>query len=167
MNRRSFLQFFGVSAAAAASAKTLISLEEVKPKIELIQPKKEIILLKDTFLIPANCVRSIMVYEDGNHQRRYSVSGESDISMGMINKNVSAVIEFLDINGNPVTDRTYINEAKKLSLFESRVEFDLPDLRGETYLVHQCDLSASAKKLVSCEIHAMKILRSKDYAYTG
>ena len=160
MNRRNFLQFMGVSAAATAASTALAKIPEAESQIILLSKPKEIIVASSIpnnvdFII--NNLVSVQYGRNENLQWQRQIGGKEWYNPGMID--VTIEIETYSENGN----FNFYNKNNDVSKFTFDLNLDdnnhneLMALNGRIYIMESYEVTSSVGSYTMCSIVAREI----------
>jgi len=164
MDRRSFLQFMGVSSASIVASKALAKLPEAESQIILLDKPKDIIMAKN--MPDVDFVIEQLVAIDYNRkenlQENYSLSGGQYLSPGHIGVSIEleTYVEFKNFN--------FIEQRQTPAIFTFDLHFE--DIYAKTYKQHEAlngrkfmidsyEVKANVGSFTMCNISAIEIMR--------
>lgn len=145
MNRRDFVKLFSATIASTGAAKLLAVEPLTAPKVDMITPKRLLIIGGDLH-IPTSHMISVDIRYDGNYQ---------GLLPGQPIKTVDAEFYAHNEGGEIATDKD-IETIDAIGM-DRCVKFGLPQLDGERYLVTSYEIKARVDELITASITAVKI----------
>ena len=143
MDRRSFLKFMGVTAAATTASKLLANIPEAEPKIQLLEQKTLVTDLSGDTMVFRNVISFDM-----------KVNENRDISSGTFpmfgrRETDAEVVVSLEV------DDVYRLSGESSSV--RRCMFDVPELRDKLFLVHTSEINSNVLKSITARLSVLEI----------
>ena len=162
MNRRNFLQFMGVSAAATAASTALAKLPEAESQIILLNKPKDIIIVNsipnDVDFIINNLI-SVQYGRNENITWNKQIGGKEWYNPGMID--VTIEIETYSENG----EFNFYSKNDNVSKFTFDIDlkddkhYQLMELNGRIFIMERYEVTSSVGSYTMCSIVAREIAK--------
>ncbi len=149
MDRRSFLKFMGVSAAATSASTLLANIPEAEPKIELLQPKDIITSIEDDVMVFTRVISYKMAVDENMR-----------FPAGFSNS-----VQLLGKKETQGSVRVYLEPDQVSSLFgfnttALRCKFNVPELMDSMFIFTSGQMEAGVGELTTATLNVVQIVSS-------